>query len=283
MAKHNKIKNVGVLFELLTRQITSDTINGVEKSPAIDIVKEHFSKNSYLTKELNLFKALQNQKYKTETQADRFVEVVVKEHAKLSKSKLNNARYSIIRDIKSNYNIEDFFKSRVSNYKLNASIYNLLEGSKKVNKPALAMKSRTTIVEHITSSAPVKSSEQKIIKEFSTLDKDIRILAYKILLEKFNSKYGKLSTEQRSLLKEYINNISNSSKLKQYMTEEINLIKKSILKCEKKVTDSIVKIKLAEVRTQLTNVIDDTVIRDKHLVSILRAYDLVKELNNVTK
>ena len=94
--KHNKIKNVGVLFELLTRQITSDTINGADNSPAISIVKEFFNKNTYLSKELNLYKALREQKYKSQSNADRFIDLVIQEHAKISSSKVSREKYNLI-------------------------------------------------------------------------------------------------------------------------------------------------------------------------------------------
>jgi len=284
--KHNKIKNVGVLFELLTRQITSDTINGIDKSPAISIVKEFFSKHTYLTKELNLYKALQSQKYKNEIKADRFIELVINEHNKISSSKINREKYNLIKEIKRNYNLEDFFKSHVTSYKLNASIYNLLESKnvKKIQSPALIMKSRSFLVNHILEKhGSVKNTKDKIIKEYSKQDEDLRLLSYKILLEKFNKKYGKLTVKQRNLLKEYINNISNNSNLKKYIISEVNIINKAIKLLTKKVDNNVVKIKLDEVAQQLTLINKERKIKDKHLVSILRSYNLIKELKNVTK
>ena len=284
--KHNKIKNVGVLFELLTRQITSDTINGAENSPAISIVKEFFNKNTYLSKELNLYKALREQKYKTQTSADRFIDLVIQEHAKISSSKVSREKYNLIKEIKKHYKLEDFFKSHVTNYKLNASIYNILESknTKSVQKPSLIMKSRFFVTEHILDKhGSDKSTNQTVIKEYSKQDKDLRILSYKILLEKFNSKYGKLSVRQKRLLKEYINNLSNSSSLKKYIISEITYINKALKSLTKRVDDEVVKIKLEEVTQQLNLITKESKIRDKHLVSVLRSYNLVKELKNVTK
>ena len=284
--KHNKIKNVGVLFELLTRQITSDTINGIEKSPAISIVKEFFNAKTYLSKELKLYKALQQQKYAKETSAERFIDVVIKEHTKLSNTCLKREKYSLIKEIKQAYNLDDFFKSHVSNYKLNASIYNILESrsTNNIQNPSTSMKSRFYITEHILdNNSTAKKAGDRVIKEYSKQDKDLRILSYKILLEKFNSKYGVLNSKQKNLLKEYINNISNSSTLKQYIVTEIGAINKALLVLTKKVKDSVVKIKLQEVRQQLTLIKEERKIRDKHLVSLMRAYDLITELNNVIK
>ena len=284
--KHNKIKNIGVLFELLTRQITSDTINGRDNSPAIQIVKEFFKVNTNLSKELNLYKALQEQKYKKETKADKFIDVVVTEHTKISKPKLKREKYNLIKEIKSHYNLDDFFKSRVSNYRLNASIYTLLESQNNIKalNPKTLIKCRYFLLEHITdgNTSKVKRGET-LIKEYSKQDKDLRLLSYKILLEKFNSKYGKLSLGQRNLLKAYINNISNTSTLKKHISEEVTKINKVLKALTKKVKDNVVKIKLQEVQQQLSIIPKDRVVKDTHLVSLLRSYNLVSELKNVTK
>ena len=284
--KHNKIKNVGVLFELLTRQITSDTISGRENSPAIKIVKEFFKTNTNLSKELNLYKALQEQKYKKESKADKFIDIVVNEHNKINKTTLKREKYNLIKEIKSHYNLDDFFKSRVSNYRLNASIYTILESNKHIStlNPKTLIKCRYFLLEHITDGNTSNGKKQeKIIKEYSKQDKDLRLLSYKILLEKFNDKYGNLSAGQRNLLKEYINNISNTSTLKKYISEEVKKINKSLNLLTKKVKDNVVKIKLQEVQQQLKIIPNDSKVRDKHLVSLLRSYNLVKELKNVTK
>ena len=284
--KHNKIKNVGVLFELLTRQITSDTINGKENSPAISIVKQFFKNSTNLSKELNLYKALQEQKYKKDSKAEKFVDIVVLEHGKINKTKLKREKYSLVKEIKKHYNLDDFFKSRVSNYKLNASIYTILESAThKISlNPKALMRCRYYLLEHITDSQNKNSKiSPTIIKEYKKQDKDLRLLSYKILLEKFNDKYGKLSARQRNLLKEYINNISNTSTLKKYITEEVGIVNKILKKLTSKVKDNVVKIKLQEVQQQLSTIPKDTRVRDKHLVSLLRSYNLVKELKSVTK
>tara|TARA_R110000765_G_scaffold188906_2_gene294294 strand:- start:1253 stop:2119 length:867 start_codon:yes stop_codon:yes gene_type:complete len=284
--KHNKIKNVGVLFELLTRQITSDTISGIDNSPAIRIVKEFFNKNSQLLKEYNLYKALQQQKYKKEASAERFVDIVINEHAKLSSAKLKREKYSLIKEIKKTYNLEDFFKSHISSYKLNASIYNILESKNNgnVQNPTVSMKSRFFITGHILeSNTTAKRAIDTVINEYSKQDKDLRLLSYKILLEKFNSKYGKLNKKQKSLLKEYINNISNSSTLKKYIVTEVTVVNRALTLLIPKVRDSVVKIKLQEVAQQLELIKEDTRVRDKHLVSLLRSYSLIAELKNVIK
>jgi hypothetical protein len=282
--KHSKIKNVGVLFELLTRQITSDTLSNNKKSPAISIIKEYFKKDTVLARELDLYKALQQQKYTSDVKAERFIDIVIAEYGKISRNKSKREKYNLVREIKKHYKLDDFFKSRVSNYRLNASIFKLLESNITSNNPTQIMKCRYNIIEHITGThTSNKHDNDTVLNEYSKQEKDVRLLSYKILLEKFNTKYGKLNSRQKSLLREYINNISNSSKLKKYMVSEINIINKILEKLTKKVKDDVVRVKLSEVQTQLHNVKSDSVIRDKHLVSMLRSYDLIKELKNVVK
>ena len=284
--KHNKIKNVGVLFELLTRQITADTLNGVDNSPAIHIVKEFFKKDTHPLRELNLYKAVQMQKYKQQGRAEKFIDIVIKEHGKINKTRLRSEKYNLIKEVKSNYNIDDFFKSRVSNYRLNASIYTLLESkqSKTALNPTTLMKCRYYLVDHVLDlHNKSQVSSERIIKEYSKQDKDLRLLSYKILLEKFNNKYGKLSVKQRTLLREYINNISKTSTLKKYINEEIGTVNKVLNLLTNKVKNNVVKIKLQEVQQQLHIIIEDKKVRDNHLISLLRSYDLIRELRHVIK
>ena len=198
---------------------------------------------------------------------------------------LRREKYNLIKEIKNKYNLEDFVKSHVSEYKLNASIYNVMESTtSKYQNPATLMSCKTYLIEHIIDIPATKNKQSlNVIKEYSRQDKDLRLLSYKILLEKFNSKYGKLSSKQKNLLKEYINNISNTSTLKKYISEEVTTVNKAINLLTKKVKDTVVKIKLQEVNQQLGLIIKEKKIKDTHLISLLRSYDLVRELKNVTK
>jgi copper chaperone CopZ len=280
--KHSKYKNTGVLFELLVRQITNDTLNGIKNSPAIKIIEQFFNKKTNIRKEIQLYHTLQNQKFNTEDKANRFIDVVIKEYSKVNKSTLRTEKYNLIKEIKRNYVLESFFKTKISNYKLNASIAKTLD--KEYTNPADKVRSRYTIVEEIVGSKVIKSKqrEDKVLKEYAA-DADLRVLSYKILLEKFNSKYGKLGKSQRNLLREYINNVSNSEKLKSHTDNEVTKITNAISKLKPTVSDKIVKIKLEEVKSQLQKIQEDKKVKDIHLVSLLRSYDLIKELKNVSK
>tara|TARA_R110000851_G_scaffold37986_7_gene97796 strand:+ start:2704 stop:3564 length:861 start_codon:yes stop_codon:yes gene_type:complete len=280
--KHSKFKNTGVLFELLVRQITNDTLNGVKKSPAITILENSFNSKTNIRKEIQMFHTLQNQKFNSNEKANRFIDAVIREYKKINKSGLRTEKYNLIKEIKKHYSLESFFKTKISNYKMNASIAKTLD-SEYIN-PADKVRSRYTIVENITSTSKVvKSAKSEVLKEFSNGDKDLRILSYKILLEKFNSKYGKLGAAQKNLLKEYINNVSNTEKLKKYADGEVIKIANLLTKLSSSVKDNIVKIKLSEVKAQLLNIQGEKKLKDIHLVSLLRSYDLIKELKHVSK
>ena len=165
---------------------------------------------------------------------------------------------------------------------LNASIYNLLEG--RIDDPAERVRSRYTIIEHITG----KEADKKVVKEeimeaYERQDKDLRILSYKILLEKFNSKYGVLGVKQKGLLREYINNITDTNKLKGYVQKEITAVRKSINISIKKINDVVVKIKLKEVSDQLGRIGKTKNIKDDHVLTLMRSYELIKEIKNVIK
>jgi hypothetical protein len=278
MAKHSKYKNTGILFELLVRQVTNDTLQGMDTSPAITILREFFKKNTSLKRELGLYQTIQNEKFKTESRANTFLDAVIKEHGKLSKSIVKKQKYNLIKEIKKSYNLESFFSQRVNNYTANASIYCLFEGT----TPIKTMKYRGALVEGIVEQKTKKSADT--LSMYQKQDKDVRLLSQKILIEKFNNKWGKnLSVKQKGLLKEYIHNISNTTKLKDYLVEEITKSTKILDGLAKKVEDSVVKIKLQEVSSQMRAMKIDNNIKDKYVISLMRTYDLIQEVKNVIK
>jgi len=278
MTKHSKYKNTGILFELLVRQVTNDTLQGIDNSPAVNVLREFFKKNTSLKKELGFYQALQNQKFKTESKANAFIDAVLKEHQKLSQSIIKKQKYNLIKEIKKGYDLEAFFSQRINNYTANASVFMLMEGS----TPSKLIKFRYNIVESITGKKKSKLNESHSL--YQEQDKDIRLLSYKILIEKFNEKWGdNLGAKQRNLLKEYINNISNTPKLKDYLYSEIVKTTKTLNKLSTKIADPIVKIKLQEVSTQIKNIDLEKNIKDKYIISLMRTYDLIKEVKNVIK
>ena len=242
--KHSKIRNTGLLFEILLRQVTADILDNRQKNRALDIIKQRFNENTELGKELGLYNVLLNQKFNSDKKADYFITEVVKNHAKLNKSKLRREKYNVIKEIKSSFDIPKLLSSKVPNYKIYASVYKLFEYYNSLS-PEDKTETYFHLVENITKPQPVTKFSELVNKN-SNLDEDERILTYRILLEKFNSKYTKLNKPQRLLLKEYINNVSNTNSLKEFIDNEVIKIKRALKKLLPNVNDKITKIKLAE-------------------------------------
>jgi hypothetical protein len=282
--KHSKIKNTGILFELLTRQITVDVMNGVDNSKAVNILKENFSSTTQLGREYELYKILTEKKYKNTEQANILLEAVIKNRRKLSNRKLKNEKFNLIKTIKENYDTNDFFNTRIPEYKLLASIYNVFEGeSTKENiGPVEETDSKVTIVENITKSKhSKKKSGNNVSESLQNEDKDLRLLTYQLLVDKFNEKYSTLNENQRNLLREYINNISNTNSLREFIDAEVIKIKKVLKNHLNKVDDKITKIKLTEAINHTDTATSGKVVKDQHVISLMRYYELVKELENV--
>lgn len=273
---HSKLKNTGILFELLTRQITADTMVGVADSPALKIVKEFFGPKKTLAKELVLYHTLINETFKTPSKAEMLLTTTVKLRRGLNQKVLQESKYQLIKEVKKHYDLREFFKATVADYKLHAAIYRLFEGAG-VSQAAELVRSRATITEHIMRKRQLiaeADTTQSYLKE----DEDVRLLAYRLMLEKFNDKYSVLSAGQRKILKEYINNISNTSELRTFIIEESKALKQQISKKAKNVKDKITAIKLAEVAHLLDRNQKIKRAKEDHVHGLLLYHELLKEL-----
>jgi hypothetical protein len=280
-AKHSKIRNTGILFELLTRQITVDVLNNNIKAQAAEILKEFFNKKTQLGREYELYRVLTTENYKSETKANHLVEAVVSARKKLNNSQLKREKYNLIKKIKENYNVNDFFMVRIPNYKVSASIFKLFNSSYD-NNPTSKTENLFTVVEHITRKhISNKKKENVMVEGYRKQEKDLRLLAYGILVEKFNKKYSSLSKAQKTLLREYINNISNTNSLKEFIESETVKVKEKLQSMLPTVEDKVTKIKLNEAVNQADTLMKGRIVEDKQVVTLMRYYQLVKELKNV--
>ena len=283
--KHSKIKNTGILFELLTRQITADVLAG-KSTKSVGILKKFFNEKTELGKELELYKLLSEKNYNSEVKANDLLNVVIKQRQKLSNSDLRREKYNLISSIKENYNVTDFFNGRIPNYRLLASIYNIFqsETTDEKFKADHLVNSKFTVLEHIThKKIDDEKIKQKVIAEYSKQDKDLRLLAYEILVDKFNKKYKSLDESQKRLLKNYINNISNTNSLREYVDKEVTRIKTILTKELPKVDDKITNIKLSEAINQIENLTKGKIVNEKQVLALMRYYELIKEIRNVHK
>ena len=224
--KHNKIRNTGLLYEFLLRQITLDILKGDKSSKAVKMIKNRFNENTELGKELALYNILSTKKFKSDKRAEYFINEVVSNRHNLHNSTLKRERYNLIKEIKENYNLQKFMSSKVKNYKLYASAYKLFEYT--AISPEQKTESFFNLVEHVTTNSQNIKLSETVTPQLPN-DEDLRILAYKTLLEKFNQKYSKLNLPQKNLLRAYINNISGTSSLKEYLEKEIPKVKKGLV------------------------------------------------------
>jgi hypothetical protein len=276
--KHSKYKNTGILFELLTRQLTSDTIVG-DQSKSLSFLKKHFNSKTELLKEYKIYHTLATKKYNKDSQATMLIETLLEAHGKLNKSQLRREKYNLIKEIKDIYNVNDFFKAKITDYKIMASIFNLLE-----NKKATALSivnSKVTLLEHITKNKSKDSKKDIVLENYNKQDKDTRLLTYKVLLEKFNDKYSGLQDNQKTLLKEYVNSVTNSPALKSYLNQEIKEVKKTLTKYSKKVEDKAVVIKLTETKSMIKPLCKKSSVNDDNVINLLNYYELVNELKTI--
>jgi hypothetical protein len=282
--KHSKYKNTGILFELLVRQITADTLSGTE-SKAANILKKYFTKTE-LGREYKLYEGLFKYVNVSEAKADMVITTLIESSKQLNRSALKRQKYNLIKEIKANYNVEDFFKTKLPNYKAQAALYTLLEvyNSENLSNPTQIIENKTALLEHLTQSAIDKNEVQNsILEEFRNQDKDIRILTYKVLLEKFNDKYADLNGNQKSVLKEFINSVDSTPKLKDFYNTKINEIKAHLNKLNASVTDKAIQIKINEVINILPSLGKNDRASDDNLVNLLQYYQLVEELEIAAK
>ena len=281
--KHNKIKNTAILYELLSRQITVDVLNDTKSPKSVKLFKEFFNKNTELGKEYELYSILLEKKYKSDVHASQLVEAVVKSRRKLSNRRLNNEKYNLIKTIKENYDIKEFFNTRLPNFKIMASVYKLFgtETGKEDFGPVQRTDSVITITEHIVQNTTKTNKKAKMVEEFGQQGKDLRLLSYQLLVDKFNAKYKSLNENQRNLLKQYINNVSNTNSLKEFIDNEVVKIKKALKSLLPKVNDKITQIKLSEAIEYTDTATKGKIVKDKHVVALMRYYELIKEIKNV--
>jgi hypothetical protein len=281
--KHSKFKNTGILFEMLVRQVATDTMQG-RKTKALPLIKKHFKLGTELGKELELYNTLQKEEFKTESSAQKFLQACITARKSLNESALRRQKYNLIKEISDQFIVENFFKSRVSNYAILASIFKLFEYAE-VDNPAAIVRSKSTLVEHVLRNAfnnPIKKKTGNIVKEtYEVQSKDVRLLSYKMLIDKFNDKYNGLNQQQKNILREYINNVTNSVALKEFVQVEIPIIQKELARAAARVGSKIIKIKLNEVNNMLIRLNETSVIKDKDVLTMLRYYELIKELKNV--
>ena len=281
--KHSKYKNTGLIFELLVKQIAADTLNK-EESPAISIIREYFANRSTLAKEYKMYSLVMKANGVAQRKAEAIVSTVTEISRKLDQKILKTQKYKLISEIKKHYNLEEFFSIQVRDYKPLAALYCLLEAQNNADivDPQYLVDNKLTILEHLTAKKQNEDSvKDTLIEEYSKYDKDLRLLTFKILLEKFNDNYKDLLPEQKYILKEFITSVNSKARLRNIVNEELAKIAKEVEKFTSKIKDEVVKINLAQVSKAIVPLKKTEAISDSHLINLMQYYDLVNELKTL--
>jgi hypothetical protein len=285
LIKHSKYKNTGILFELLVRQITSDTLDGKD-SPVKGLLKKYFVKTE-LGREYKLYETLLKKTSLTETKANIVVNALAESSKTLNRGAIKRQKYNLIKEIKEHYDLEKFFNHKLPNYKVFAAFYTLLETynipPNTVN-PEQIINNKVTILEHLTA-APITEKKVKddVMEAFIDSDKDVRLLAYRMSLDKFNSKYNNFDSNQKAVLKEYINSVDNSTRLREFYIDKTNEIKTQLVEINQFTKNPVTKIKIDEIINMITIPSKTHKIKDNNIVDLLQYYDLVKELEHANR
>ena len=276
--KHSKYKNTGILFELLVRQITADTLKG-GVSPAIDLLKNYFVKTE-LGREYKLYETILKSKTLSEAKATVVIDSILETSLKLNRSALKKQKYSLINEIKKNYDLESFFGSKINNYKELASLYTLVEivNSQNSPNPVQLIENKVNLVEYLSKSPVELNNPKTLVEEFSEYDKDTRFLTYQVLLEKFNDKYDDLSIEQKEILKEFIYSVDSTPSLREFYNKKVNNLKEILNNEAKNIKVPATKIKITEVAKLLFELDKNSKVDSDNLVDLLQYYELVKEI-----
>jgi hypothetical protein len=280
--KHSKYKNTGILFESLVRQITTDTLDGKD-SPAKDILKKYFVK-SELGREYKLYETLLKKTSLTEGKANVVVSTLIESSKTLNRGAIKRQKYNLISEIQKHYDINEFFNHKLSNYKVYAAFYTLLEitNTQEIIDLEQTINNKVTILEHLTAAKITEGKiRDEVMSEFEKTDKDVRLLTYKIILENFNEKYDTLHPKQKLILKEYITSIDNTPRLREFYINKINEIKTELTLLNKSTKNPTTKIKINEITNLIAPPAKNTKITDNDLVDLLQYYDLINELETI--
>jgi hypothetical protein len=281
--KHSKFKNTAILFELLVKQITQEVLSNSTKNVSEKIIKEFFSSNKELAKELKLYNQIVKEKYSSIDDAKLFLEEVAKERVKLDENKLNKEKYNLIKTIKESYDLDKFLSSNLQNYKLLASVYKVFETKTLGRKVEIRdfIESNNTILEHIVNKRIATKPADALYESFKQQSEDLRLLTYKLLIENFNKKYSNLDDSQKGLLREFINNVTNTSTFPKFIEEETKKVLANLVKESKGINDKVTKIKISEMIKLYKS---DKFLKEnqeKQVSVLMLTYELLKEVKNV--
>jgi hypothetical protein len=268
--KHNKKRNTAFLFEVLIRELTKTMISKEEKKKKIilEMIKRNFKSNTFLAKDLDLYKAIIDTKHATTRLAEKIIYEARIQKSSIDNRKLFAQQTALIDQINKELS-PDVFNNFIPNYKDVATIFQIFHPKTKTKK--------RVIMENYLVKKMISEEEKE--KE---LLKPIDNLTYKMFAKKFNEKYSsKLLDEQKELLRRYIRSfVDNGIDLKVFLNEEIPKLKESIenaltlkeIKSDKTMLENTQRV------LQMLNKFHKRPVDNVFIHDILKIQNLVKEI-----
>lgn len=264
--KNNKIKNTGLLFEMLIKQITEESISNSEPK-AILLVKKYFY-NTELAKESKLYNSLINSSSLSESEASLLLNEALNAHKTLNKKQLANDKYNLIKEMKQKYSDTSVLKTKVDNYSVYASIYNIFESNLDTTSFDIVdvVRNKTTLLEHLT-----KKIETNPLKEiYEKSGKLTRKLLTEATFNRFNQKFVNLNESQKEIVSNYAKNTLTEQMLKENLENVINTIKEKSTETDNK-----------EIINKLTTLKECVKVDDSTVEQVLFFNELLNELKSI--
>lgn len=270
--KHNKKRNTAFVYETLVRELTESVVknNKNKQNKIVSIIKEHFTDDSTLREELELYKSIYETRDIEKSVAEKIIVEVKNKRASLDNKRLFQEQSALISKINKTLS-NKVYGNFVPNYKTMASVYSIFQDSLPVKDRVLL---EENIIDQMSSSAETRQESQQPMDS----------IIYNTFVNKFNEEYSDLLSEnQKQLLSHYISSFSdNGLELKVYMNEEISRLKTELLGKKEEVSissDKVLKEKFEKVYT----ILDQTKTREidtETLEIVLNTQQLLEDMED---
>ena len=268
--KHNKKRNTAFVYEALVRELTESVVknNKNKQNKIVSIIKDHFTGQSVLKRELDLYRSIYETRDIEKTTAEKIVLQVKEEHDSLDKRRLFQEQSALINKINKTLSSK-VYNNFVPNYKTIASVYSIFQEALPVKDRVLL---EENIIDQMSASVETKQEDQQPIDS----------LVYGSFAAGFNEEYSsKLNESQKQLLNNYISSfVDNGLELKVYLNEEVGSLKDRLLRIKNSEQFSQ-DISLKEKIEQVYNVLDKTKEREidtQTLEIVLNTQQLLEEI-----
>lgn len=272
--KHNKKRNVGIVYEQLLNYIASNVVNDKKDmaKKAVKIIERRFNKNTELYKEFRLFNALANTNSTTTEVAAGILVEAKRAARRINKDKLRKEKSLLIKDI--NYQLKEtsFFHNKLDNFRCYASIQVLINEWCKEDTADLKklVEYEKLIIESLVKEKPVDIINHDVEKS----DK----LVFKIMAEKINKKYNKtLTNEQKDIIKHYAIYQDNPEKIKLYLAEVKNKTMDYLKEYQNNLNNQVLLSKIDRVYENVDN-LNESDISEENIKKFLTITNLKEEL-----